>query len=57
MELSSIVHITDESFAYKLDEHRYLIRLITKKDDFKKASLAYFDDGENESKGVVILKN
>ena len=43
MELSSVVHYMNESFAFKLDNHRYLIKLRTKRDDFKKVSLRYVE--------------
>ena len=34
MEKSAIIHNMNESYAYKIGEHQYLIRLRTKKDDF-----------------------
>ena len=43
MELSSINHIMDETFAYKLDEHKYVIKLITKKNDIEKVRIAYLE--------------
>lgn len=41
MELSSIVHYMNESFQYKFDEHQYLIKIKTKKNDFKKVTFYY----------------
>ena len=43
MELSSIYHVMDETFAYKVDEHKYVIRLMTKKNDVKKVQVAYLE--------------
>lgn len=43
MELSSVVHYMNESFAFKLDDHQYLIKLRTKRDDIKKVSLKYVE--------------
>ncbi|MGN1295974.1 MAG: alpha amylase N-terminal ig-like domain-containing protein [Bacilli bacterium] len=43
MELSSIYHVMDETFAYKVDEHKYVIRLITKKNDVERVQIAYLE--------------
>ena len=43
MELSSVVHYMNESFAFKLGDHQYLIKLRTKRDDIKKVSLKYVE--------------
>ena len=43
MELSSITHIMDETFAYKLDNHKYLIKIVTKKNDIKGIKIAYLE--------------
>ena len=43
MNLSSVIHYMNESYAFKLDEHQYLIRLRTRKNDFQKVSLKYVE--------------
>ena len=41
MELSSIVHYMNESFAFKLNEHQYLIKIRTKHNDLASVKLRY----------------
>jgi glycosidase len=41
MELNSVIHSMNESFAYKLDEHKYVIKLKVKKNDFRVVKLCY----------------
>ena len=53
MELSSIYHVMDETFAYKVDEHKYVIRLMTKKNDVKKVQVAYLEKYFRE-KGIRL---
>lgn len=43
MELSSVVHYMNESFAYKLNNHEYLIKLKTKRNAFDKVTLRYLE--------------
>jgi len=50
MELSSVVHYMNESYAFKLAEHRYMIRLRTKRDDFKEVTLCYVEKYLRERK-------
>lgn len=41
MDLSSLVHYMNESFAFKLNEHQYLIKIRTKHNDLKSVKLRY----------------
>ena len=43
MEKSAIIHYMNESYAYKISEHCYLIRIRTKKDDFNQVTLKYVE--------------
>lgn len=54
MELSSITHIMDETFAYKLDEHKYVIKLITKRQDIKGVKIAYLEKYFREKNMPII---
>ena len=55
MELSSITHIMDETFAYKLDEHKYVIKLITKRQDIKGVKIAYLEKYFREKDMPIIM--
>lgn len=39
MELSSVLHIADRRFAYAIDKNSFIIRIRTKRDDFKEVIL------------------
>lgn len=41
MELNSVIHSMNESFAYKRNEHQYVIKLKVKKNDFNNVKLCY----------------
>ena len=43
MELNSVLHFMNESYAYKVADHQYLIRLRTNKNAFKSVKLRYID--------------
>lgn len=50
MDLSSVIHYMNESYAFKLGDHQYLIKLRTKKGDFKHVTLRYVEKYLRERK-------
>lgn len=58
MDLSSLVHYMNESYAYKLEEHQYLIKLRTKKDAFDQVTLRYVEKylREREVPGHLVYE-
>ena len=43
MELSSILHYLNEAFHYKVDDHHYILKIITKKNDCTKVRIGFME--------------
>ena len=43
MELSSILHYLNEAFHYKVDDHHYVLKIITKKNDCTKVRIGFME--------------
>ena len=43
MELSSIIHYLNEAFHYKVDDHHYILKIITKKNDCTKVRIGFME--------------